>query len=151
VNQNDTEEDSGVSEQPAPPTAPKQQGLFGSSGIELTEEELNSPAAVKFLRHINVQQENEVIKLRSFEQQFYDKRQECEIVRSELNSALKELEKKKDMENLQKAMIIAGTLLIGSLKVMNDASWYVIAVLIVIATLLIIGGMFPVLKIGASK
>lgn len=148
---NDTEEDGGLSENPTPPPSPKQQGLFGSSGIELTEEELNSPAAVKFLRHINVQQENEVIKLRSFEQQFYEKRQECEVIKSERSALQKELEKKKDMENVQKVMITCGTLLIGAMKLLDNASWFVLTLLGIIAFVLIVGGMFPILRVGASK
>jgi len=67
----------------APIVTTKQQGLFGSSGIQLNEEELASSATIKFLRHLNSSQENEIQKLRSYEGQYYDKRQECEVLKKE--------------------------------------------------------------------
>ncbi|MGV7197659.1 hypothetical protein [Xanthomonas axonopodis] len=151
MSQNDTEDDGGLSANAAPPSATKQQGLFGSSGIQLTDEESSSPAAIKFLRHINVNQEIEVTELRSFKDQFYEKRQECEVLKSERNAVQKELEKKKEMENVQKAMITCGSLLLGAMKLLDSASWYALTLLCIIASLLIVGGIFPVFRIGPSK
>ncbi|PRG08683.1 hypothetical protein C6Q14_07300 [Burkholderia ambifaria] len=129
----------------------KQQGLFGSSGIELTEEELSSSATQKFLRHINAQQDDELAKLRSFHTQYYDKRQEFEVLKREKENLENELSKKKEMENLQKVMITFGSLLLGSLKLMEQQPWYFLVVVAGVAVMLIIGGMFPVLRIGSSK
>lgn len=49
------------------PVRPKQQGLFGSLGVQLDDEEKSHPVVIKFLRHINGNQESEISKLRSFE------------------------------------------------------------------------------------
>jgi len=43
----------------------KQHGLFGSTGIQLTETEYESVVTTKFLRHMNSIQEIELNKLRS--------------------------------------------------------------------------------------
>lgn len=145
-------EDSGdelIGTVPIPTT--KQQGLFGSSGIQLTEDELASTVTIKFLRHLNSSQENEIQKLRSFEGQYYDKRQECEVLIKEKEGVEKELAAKKTSENLQKVMISAGGIMLGALKLFEKAPLHVVLLMAIISTLLIIGGMFPVLRIGASK
>jgi len=129
----------------------KQQGLFGSSGIELSEKELKSSATVKFLRHINSDNASELTKLKSFEGQFYDKRQEAEVLKKEIDSLEKQVDAKKEKENIQKAMIICGSLLLGSMKLISSAEWYVLTLLAVISVVLIVGGMFPFFKIGGSK
>lgn len=129
----------------------KQQGLFGSSGIELTEEELCSSATHKFLRHINSQQEEQLTNLGSFQTQYYDKRQDFEVLKKEMDSLKNELKNKKEMENLQKVMITFGSLLLGSLKLMEQQPWYFLFVVAGVAVMLIIGGMFPVLRIGSTK
>lgn len=129
----------------------KQQGLFGSTGIELTEAELSHSATTKFLRHLNGSQENEIQKLKSFEAQFFDKRQECEVLKKEKEGLQREIDQKKGLENAQKVMISCGTIVLGSMKVFENAQWYVLLVLGIVAAVLIVGGMFPVLRIGASK
>ncbi|MBU9628779.1 hypothetical protein KTE60_05715 [Burkholderia multivorans] len=129
----------------------KQQGLFGSSGIELTEEEISSSVTHKFLRHINSQQEDELVKLRSFQTLYYDKRQDFEVLKKEKENIENELKQKKQMENLQKVMITFGSLLLGSLKLMEQQPWYFLFLVGGLAAMLIIGGMFPVLRIGSSK
>lgn len=135
----------------APVVTTKQHGLFGSSGIQLNEDELASSATIKFLRHLNSSQENEIQKLRSFEGQYYDKRQECEVLKKEKEGVEKELASKKTSENLQKVMISAGGIILGAMKFFESAPWFIILIMAIISTLLIIGGMFPVLRIGASK
>ena len=132
-------------------SAGKQHGLFGTSGIELTEVELASPVTTKFLRHLNSTQESDLSKLRSYESQYYDKRQECEVVKKEKELLEKELRSKKDMENLQKVMITVGSIILGMLKLLEGQPWFVVVVLTIISVLLIVGGMFPVLRIGAVK
>lgn len=129
----------------------KQHGLFGSAGLELTEPELVSPATTKFLRHLNTSQELEISKLRSYETQYYDKRQECEVLRKEKELIEKDLKSKKELENLQKVMITVGGIILGMLKLLEGQAWYISVVLATLAILLIVGGMFPVLKIGAAK
>lgn len=147
----DTEDESGLGESTMPQSSTKQQGLFGSTGLQLTETELNSSATTKFLRHLNGDQENEIQKLKSFEGQFFDKRQECEVLKKEKEGLQKEIDQNKNLENAQKVMIASGTIVLGSMKVFENAQWYVLLVLGIVATVLIIGGMFPVLRIGASK
>ena len=129
----------------------KQHGLFGTSGIQLTDSELASPVTTKFLRHLNTNQESELSKLRSYEAQYYDKRQECEVFKKEKEILEKELKSKKEMENLQKVMISMGSLILGILKLLEGQPWFVITALTIISILLIVGGMFPVLRIGAAK
>jgi hypothetical protein len=97
----------------------KQHGLFGTSGIQLTELELSSSSTTKFLRHLNTVQEGELSKFRSYESQYYDKRQECEVVKKEKELLEKELKAKKEMENLQKVMISVGSLILGMLKLLE--------------------------------
>lgn len=132
-------------------TSAKQHGLFGSTGIQLTDNELSSPSTTKFLRHLNTIQENEIHQLRSFQSQYYEKRQDCEVIKKETEALEKELESKKNLENTQKVMITMGSLLLGSLKLLESQPWYVLFILSLISVILIIGGMFPVLRIGASK
>jgi hypothetical protein len=129
----------------------KQQGLFGSGGIQLTDEEASSPVTTKFLRYLNATQEATINTLRSFESQYYDKRQECEVIKKEKEIIERELKAKKDTENLQKVMISVGSIILGSLKFVEGQPWYLIAVLGLLSVLLIIGGMFPILRIGAAK
>ena len=142
----DKESEEGAKEIPqeASPPAAKQAGLFGSSGVQLTDEELSSPVTIKFLRHLNGVQEADLQKLKSYESQFFDKRQECEVLKKDLSS-------KKDIENIQKVMISIGSIMLGSLKFISESSWYVPFVMALLAVLLIVGGLFPVLRIGASK
>jgi hypothetical protein len=129
----------------------KQTGLFGSSGIELTDDELCSPATVKFLRHISSSQETEINKLGSYQTQYYDKRQECEVIKKEKEILEKELSSKKNIEILQKVMISVGSIMIGSLKILEGQPWYCIGLLALLGSMLILGGMFPVLRIGGTK
>ena len=129
----------------------KQHGLFGATGIQLTDSELSSPATTKFLRHINSNQEAEISKLRSYENQYYDKRQECEVLKKEKEILDKELKSKKEIENLQKVMITFGGIMLGSIKFLDNQSIYVLIVISIISIMLIVGGMFPVLRIGAAK
>lgn len=129
----------------------KQYGLFGSTGVQLTTEELASPTTIKFLRHINSNQEIEINKLRPYEDDFYDKRQECEVIKKEKELLEKELKSKKEMENLQKVMISFGSILLGTLKFLEGQSIYIFIIVTLLSVMLIVGGMFPVLRIGSSK
>lgn len=147
----DSEDGGGLPESEIPVTEKKQHGLFGASGIQLTEEELSSTATTKFLRHMNSSQENDIQKLRSFESQFFDKRQECEVLKKEKEGIQRELDAKKTLENAQKAMITVGSLILGSLKLLESAEWYIQFLLGLVAAFLILAGMFPVLRIGGSK
>lgn len=147
----DKEEEEGAVVSPIPSTGQKQQGIFGSAGIQLTDDELNSPVTTKFLRHLNSTQEAQINALRSYETQYYEKRQECEVIKKEKEILGKELALKKDSENLQKVMISVGSIMLGALKFVKGQPWYLIALLGVFSVLLIIGGMFPILKIGGSK
>lgn len=147
----DSEDGGGLAESEIPISDKKQHGLFGSSGIQLTEDELSSSATTKFLRHMNSSQESEIQKLRSFESQFFDKRQECEVLKKEKEGTQKELDAKKTIENAQKVMITVGSLILGSLKLLEDAHWYIQFLLGLVAVCLIIAGMFPVLRIGGQK
>lgn len=147
----DSEDGGGLVESEIAVSDKKQHGLFGSSGIQLTEDELSSSATTKFLRHMNSTQENEIQKLRSFESQFFDKRQECEVLKKEKDGIQKELDAKKTLENAQKVMITVGSLVLGSLKLLESADWYIQFVLGLVAAFLILAGMFPVLRIGGPK
>lgn len=129
----------------------KQQGLFGSSGIQLTQEEQQSSATSKFLRHLNSKQEDELVALRTYQNQYYDKRQDYEVLKKEKEGIERELTLKKTNENLQKVMISCGSLLLGSMKLLVGWPWYVLFILAIISTVLILGGMFPALRIGAAK
>lgn len=146
----DKETEDGASISPNSPTN-KQSGLFGAAGIELSETELASSATTKFLRHLNATQESDIGKLRSYETQYYDKRQECEVVKKEKEILERELRSKKEMENLQKVMISVGGVILGTLKLLEGQPWYVVAVLAILSVMLIVGGMFPILRIGAAK
>ncbi len=147
----DKEEEEGAVASPVASPSQKQQGLFGSTGIQLTDEELSSPVTTKFLRHLNSSQDAEINTLRSYESQYYEKRQECEVIKKEKEIVEKELKLKKDAENLQKVMITVGGIILGSLKFIEGQPWYFIALLGLLSAMLIIGGMFPILKIGAAK
>lgn len=147
----DKEEEEGAVVSHLALTGQKQQGIFGSAGIQLTDDELNSSVTTKFLRHINATQEAQINALRSYETQYYEKRQECEVIKKEKEIIGKELTLKKDSENLQKVMIAVGSIILGALKFVEGQPWYLIVLLGVVSVLLIIGGMFPILKIGASK
>ncbi len=147
----DVEDDSEDNEQALPADTKKHLGLFGATGIQLNDEELRSSATTKFLRHLISQQENEIQKLKSYEAQYYDKRQECEVLKKEKSGIEKELEAKKTAENLQKVMITSGSVVLGAMKFFEDAAWYVLLLMAIVSVLLIVGGMFPVLRIGASK
>jgi len=48
-------------------------------------------------------------------------------------------------------MITVGGLILGALKFIEGQPWYLLALLALTSVVLIIGGMFPVLRIGASK
>jgi hypothetical protein len=147
----DKETEEGALVAPVDSSSNKQHGLFGAAGIELSELELSSSATTKFLRHLNTIQESEIGKLRSYETQYYDKRQECEVVKMEKAILERELKSKKEMENLQKVMISVGGIILGTLKLLEGQPGYVVAVLAVLSVLLIAGGMFPILRIGAAK
>jgi len=147
----DKEIDEGAVANTADYPSAKQHGLFGSAGIQLSSEELTSSATTKFLRHLNSVQEIDINKLRSFESQYYDKRQECEVLKKEKEGIEKELQSKKELENIQKVMITVGGLILGALKFIEGQPWYLLALLALTSVVLIIGGMFPVLRIGASK
>lgn len=147
----DKETEDGAIGSPQDLVGVKQHGLFGAAGIQLTDGELSSPATTKFLRHINSNQEAEINKLRSYESQYYDKRQECEITKKEKELLEKDLKSKKEMENLQKVMITFGSILLGSIKFLENQSVYVIIIITMISIMLLIGGMFPILRIGAAK
>ncbi len=147
----DKEEEEGAVVSSIASPGQKQQGLFGSAGIQLTDEELSSPVTTKFLRHLNSAQDAQINTLRSYETQYYEKRQECEVIKKEKEIIGKELTLKKDSENLQKVMISVGSIILGALKFVEGQPWYLMALLGLISTLLIIGGMFPILKIGATK
>lgn len=135
----------------AVPLRPKHQGLFGSSGIQLDDDEKNHPVVIKFLRNINANQESEIIKLRSFEAQFYDKRQECEILKKEKDILQKDLDSKKQIETLQKLMIAVGSMILGVLKFMENVGFYPLIILTCVAVVLVLAGLFPVLQVGRSK
>jgi hypothetical protein len=147
----DKETEDGAIGRPQEAAGLKQHGLFGSAGIQLTDDELSSPATTKFLRHLNSNQESEIGKLRSYENQYYDKRQECEVIKKEKEILENELASKKEMENLQKVMISLGSIMLGSLKFLEGQALYLIIIISLISVILIIGGMFPVLRLGASK
>ncbi len=133
------------------PLRPKHQGLFGSAGIQLDDDEKNHPVVIKFLRNINGNQESEIMKLRSFEAQFYDKRQECEVLKKEKEIIQKELDSKKQIETVQKLMIAVGGMILGLLKFMQNIDFYPIIILACIAAILILAGLFPVMQVGRSK
>ena len=147
----DKEEEEGAVDSTVSSSSQKQLGLFGSGGIQLTDEEASSPVTTKFLRHLNTTHETTINALRSYETQYYDKRQECEVIKKEKEILERELKLKKDTENLQKVMITVGGIILGTLKFVEGQPWYLIATLATLSTLLIIGGMFPILKIGAAK
>jgi hypothetical protein len=130
----------------------KQAGLFGSAGIELSKDEQAQPVTVKFLRYINDSLDQEVSKFRSFESQFYDKRQECEVLKKDCVNLQNELNRKKEMENLQKVMITTGSLLLGSLlKLVENQPSYALIAIAVAGIALIICGVFPVFQFGGKK
>jgi hypothetical protein len=67
----DKEEEEGAVVSPMISPGQKQQGLFGSGGIQLTDEEAASPVTTKFLRHLNSTHEATISALRSYESQYY--------------------------------------------------------------------------------
>jgi hypothetical protein len=146
----DVEDSAPRAEVPALPKK-KQPGLFGSSGIELHEDELASPATTKFLRHLNSKQEADIDKLKSFEGQFYDKRQECEILKEKKASVERELRQRKELENVQKVMIALGSILLGSLKLIADSNWYIVSTVAVVGVVLVVSGLFPFLQVWSKK
>jgi hypothetical protein len=151
VTEKDADDAYGKIETPIPSESTKHQGLFGSAGIQLSPDEFQSGVTTKFLRHMNGTQELDIQRLRSFESRFYDKRQECEVLKKETELLQKEIASKKTLENVQKVMIASGSLLLGTLKLLSNVEWYVFVAVTIIAIYLILGGMFPALRIGAAK
>jgi len=137
-------EDAGSAHEKPEAVAPtKQAGLFGGSGVQLTAEEESSSAAIKFLRYMLSQAEDKVRRLESFESLYFEKRQDCEVLKERSANTNEQLKTKKAFEGAQKLMIAVGSLIIGFLKT-SSAQWGLAqTILLVAAFLLILGGAFP--------
>jgi hypothetical protein len=128
----------------------KQIGIFGSTGIQLSDAELYSPITVKFLREKINNNENEIRRLVAFESQFYNKREECEVLKGKNSNLENQISSKKEMENIQKAMITMGGLILGALKMFDQAPWFAALLLGLTGGSLIICGIFPVFQFGSK-
>ncbi|MBU2765569.1 hypothetical protein HAP94_05015 [Acidithiobacillus ferrivorans] len=145
------EDEEGSEDVPSGEYVGKKEGLFGSAGIKLSSEEMSSSATVKFLRHINDNQESEISSLNAFMMQYYDKRQECEVLKKEKEAIENSLNLKKDLENVQKLMISIGSIVLGSLRFLKVNNYYFLGTLVLASIVLILAGLFPSLLIWKKK